>query len=228
MEETLTLTLSGNSSVLEAQYFPPIELSPKHNYVLALIGPFTSNSIPNIDEGCNKFYIGEHQVVLPTGSWEIQAINEYLQTKAPDFRVLITVDESSHTSSIRGSYPIDFTQKDSIGPILGFSKRILPQDKEHKSDYPVNIQNVNVLRVECNISTGAYANDRKEHIIHEFYPSVPAGYKIIEVPSQIIYLPINTRVIDHIRIRIVDQIGKLVNLRGETLTVRLHIKPFSF
>ncbi|XP_043472995.1 uncharacterized protein LOC122505447 [Leptopilina heterotoma] len=39
----------GNSSTLEAEYFPPMELLSNKKYVLGLVELLTSNSIPNID-----------------------------------------------------------------------------------------------------------------------------------------------------------------------------------
>ena len=44
-------------STLEAQYFPPIELSPNKNYALGLVELLTFNSIPNIDSNNNMFYV---------------------------------------------------------------------------------------------------------------------------------------------------------------------------
>ena len=67
----MILSLSGTSSILEAQYFPPIELLINKTYVLGMVELLTFNSIPNIDIGNNKFYVGEEIVSLPTGSWEI-------------------------------------------------------------------------------------------------------------------------------------------------------------
>ena len=111
-----------------------------------------------------------------------------------------------------------------MGRLLGFTSRILEASSQHSSDLPVKILKVNALKVECNITSGAYINNQKVHTIHEFFPRVPPGYKIIEVPSHVIYLPVNVTSIDHLQIRIVDQDGNLVNFRGEEITIRLHIK----
>ena len=81
MEDSLTLTLSGTSSTLEAQYFSPIELSPNKNYVLGLVELLTFNSIPNIDNNNNKFYVGGNVVLLPVGSYEIEDIDKFLRKK---------------------------------------------------------------------------------------------------------------------------------------------------
>ena len=61
-------------------------------------------------------------------------------------------------------------------------------------------------------------------MIPEFFPAIPPGYKIIEVLSQVIYLPVTVKSIDHLQIRIVDQDGRLDNFRGEVNTIRLNIK----
>jgi hypothetical protein len=53
---------------------------------------------------------------------------------------------------------------------------------------------------------------------------LPSGYKIIESPSNVIYLPINTKQLDEIIIKITDQDGNLVNFREEVITVRLHLR----
>ena len=67
-------------------------------------------------------------------------------------------------------------------------------------------------------------NGEKVHTIHEFFPAVPPGFKIIEIPSQVIYLPIAVKSINNIQIRILDQDSNLVNFRREIITIRLHIK----
>nr|DAC81339.1 TPA_asm: penton [Megastigmus wasp adintovirus] len=226
MVESLTLSLSGTSSVLETHYFPPIELDHTKSYVLGLVELLTFNSIPNVDRGQNKFYVNNEVIEIPTGSYEIEDIERTLQESLKSKEIKISIKPNNNTlrSVINCSHQIDFQPMDSIGRLLGFTQRLLPPYINHVSDMPVSILKVNALRVECNITSGAYINQNKVHTIHEFFPAVPPGYKIIEVPKQIIYLPISVRVIDYLQLRIVDQDGDLVNLRGEVITIRLHIK----
>lgn len=226
MTESLTLSLSGTSSVLETYYFPPIELDSDKTYVVGLVELLTFNSIPNIDLGQNKFYVGNQVIEIPTGSYEISDIEHFLQKKLESEGIQLSIKPNNNTlrSVIQCNYKIDFQPSDSIGRLLGFTQRVLEPYKSYVSESPVSILKVNALRVECNITSGAYINQNKVHTIHEFFPAVPPGYKIIEVPKQIIYLPVSVKVIDYLQLRIVDQDGDLVNLRGEVVTVRLHIK----
>lgn len=226
--ESITLTLSGTSSVLEAQYFPPIELLSNKKYTLGLVELLTFNSIPNIDTGCNKFYINNQVIVIPTGSYEISDIESYLhqalKKKSVNTSLEIKPNGNTLRSEIFSNATIDFTPSDSIGKLLGFSQRKLSPNSKHISDFPVSILKINSLRVECSITSGAYINNQQVHTIHEFFPVSPPGYKIIEVPSQVIYLPVAVKCIDNVQLRIVDQDGDIVNFRGEVITIRLHIK----
>lgn len=60
--------------------------------------------------------------------------------------------------------------------------------------------------------------------LHEFFPNVDKGYKIVEVPKNIIYMPVSIQSISNFTVRIVDQDDKLINFRGEIITLRVHIK----
>ena len=65
--------------------------------------------------------------------------------------------------------------------------------------------------MECNITAGAYINDKKVHTIHEFFPAVPPGYKIIDIPLKVIYQPVSVSSVDHIQLRIVDENENLID-----------------
>lgn len=75
---TSTITLSGNSSILSAEFFPPIELSKDTDYVCGLVDFQTYNSIPNVDETNNLFHINDVTITIPLGSYEIKDIFEYI------------------------------------------------------------------------------------------------------------------------------------------------------
>lgn len=138
----------------------------------------------------------------------------------------ITPDTNTLKCNIISSYEIDFTPENSIGKLLGFNKRKkLSANEIHESDETVEIFRVNIIRIDCNVVTGTYDNDKPSHTLHEFFPAVEPGYKIIESPSNVIYLPVNTQTINNLTVRIVDQNQNLINFRREQINLRLHLKP---
>lgn len=227
---SITLTLSGNSSQLRADYFPPIDLS-EGDFVCGLVDLQTFNSIPNINESNNKFYFGKEGDVsnlfaIPMGTYEIDDLALYLKDRLAEYGVKfhLSANKNTLTSQIHSDVSIDFNHSNTIGSLLGFGRRYLRADMWNYSDSPVSILKVNMIRVECDITRGSYFNCAPAHTIHEFSPRVPPGYKISEVPSNVIYYPIIVKSISAINIALIDQDNDLINFRGETITIRLHIK----
>lgn len=228
---SITLTLTGESSLLNACFHPEIELDERYNYSCCLLDLHTYNSIPNIHENNNKFYYTTSQnqsefVIIPVGSYEISEIATFLQNVLKDRDVEFKMKGNKNIMKciIECDALIDFTPKDCIGSVLGFDKRVLSGQKMYKSDKIVNIHHINNIRIDCDLTTGSFHNGAKTHTIYEFSPSVNPGYKITEQPKNLIYLPIIRRRINTINISIVDQNGDLVDFRGETITCRIHIK----
>ena len=225
----VTLTFSGTTSILTCEYFPPIELPNKYDYECGLVDFQTYNSIPNVDITNNLFHVNDHIIEIPTGSYEIEDIISFIQKALEDINKNIKVKIWANNNTLKvmiiSNVGIDFNKQRSIGSLLGFSQKILDANVVHMSDLPVNITKVNVIRVECNIITGSYINGKHAHTLHEFSPSVGPGYKIVEVPRNVIYLPVNVKRISSITLRLVDQTDNIINFQGETITIRLHLKP---
>lgn len=228
---SITLALSGQSSDLSYNFNPPLYLDDDVEYEVGLTNFETYNSIPNIDDTNNKFKWGknyEHTVTLPTGAYNIDDITNYMTNaitqEDKDVIIRITPDVNISKVIIHTNINITFDVDNSISPLLGFRKRILKDGDNYVSDDIVRISKVNTLCIDCNFAVGSFFNGKPVHIIHQFFPTVPVGYKIVESPLNIIYFPVSVKTINNVTIKVLDQDNNLVNFRKETITVRLHLR----
>lgn len=228
-----TFSIARQSSILSEQFYPPLVLDEKSDYSLGLINFEVYNSIPNVDGTNNLFHydIDDKVIEIPVGAYEIEDINRFIQnyliaSHVTDVYISITANKNTLRGEIKSNKRINFKLANSIGSLLGFKPRELKPLVRHISDFPVRIQKVNTIRLECNLVTGSYINNQPGHILHEFFPTVAPGYKISERPSNVIYLPVTKKQIDNITVRIVDQDGNLVNFVTEEVTIRLHLKKY--
>ena len=186
----------------------------------------TYNSIPNIENNLNDtFYYADKSIKIDEGSYEIEDLEKYIIERIdPGVGFSLKPNNNTLKAEIKCSAAIDFTKPNSICALLGFDQRILEPNKKHSSDKPVNIIKVNTVVVECNLVRGAYDNGREKHVLHEFYPMVEPGYKIVELPNPIIYLPLTVQRIDNITVSLKDQDGNLINFRGEKISLRINVR----
>jgi hypothetical protein len=108
---SLTLALSGNTSILSADYNPPIYLDDDAEYVVGLSDFETFNVIPNIDETNNKFTYGNTTLTIPVGAYEITDINNYLQEQISTANINIRANRNTSTVTIDTNVDIDFTMR---------------------------------------------------------------------------------------------------------------------
>lgn len=221
--------LSGRGSIINCEVFPPFDVS-SGNWEIGLVDLSTYNSIPNIEKDVNdKFYYGENgEVTIPEGSYEIEDLETAIESqlaKAPNptfFRLSANIN--TLMAEMRCSVDINFEKKNTVASLLGFENKIYKKDIVHHSSIPINIIKVNTIRVDCNIARGSFQNGIEGHTIHEFYPTVEPGYKILVIPNPIIYLPVNVQRVSNITVQLRDQDGALVNLRNEVVSLRLHLR----
>lgn len=231
---SLTFTFTGNDSVLQADFFPPIELEKDIPYEIGLLAFETYNSIPNVDETNNTFHFETFKIVIPTGTYEVKDISKYIDdqlvvlsnAKSKNYKCVISTNNNTLQTVIKANFEIDLTPANSIGRLLGFESKVVPANHElaTPSNRAVDVFIVDSISIECSIVTGSYVNGRAGHVLYQFFPNVPAGYRLLELPDPVIYLPITNRSINSITLRIVDQNGKLVDFRKEFITVRLHLQ----
>lgn len=243
---SFTVTFSGNSSVLRADFNPEITLDPNSNYYCALLDFTAYNSIPNIIKGdVNQLRIKyktvkidgrkktiysepmERSITLPTGSYEVENILEQLKIEFNEIGIKFAYEINVITLKVRIAFDV---RVDWIGgPILkmlGFTQTNFQENVSYESESIIRITEIDIIRIECDIASSSYINGRQCHTIHQFsHCKVKPGYKFIEVPQHLIYLPIRERhQLRTIEIRIVDQKGDLINFQNEQISCRIHIK----
>lgn len=236
---SFTVSINGNSSTLRTTLFPHITLRKDVQWEVALLDFTSYNSIPNVTENTNNqlhFYTGKNDdgkligmrvAKLRTGSYEIDEINYELRRQLGVENIEIRANNSLLRAEIKSKLYIDFSQNCSLGSLLGFpsSTGILPPNKFYIGKDNVNIMKVNTINITCNLIYGSYKDGHNEHILHTFYPTVPPGFKIVEKPHNLVYLPLSVTNISDIELNVLDQDGNFVDFRGEILSVRLHIRP---
>ena len=220
---TITLSISDVSSNIITNYSPALQLDGEYECGLLYFSTF--NSIPNIDDRNNLFHFGKNKVIkIPKGSYELHDISDYIKDNLKVQSFHLTCNNNTLQTTIFCSEDIHFEKKKSIGKTLGFGNNILKANILHESKYPVSILSTTVIRIECGIVSGSFVNGKSSHILHEFAPNVPPGYRIIEIPRNVIYFPVNQNNISSINIRILDENNNLVNLRGEEIQLYLHLR----
>lgn len=224
-----TITLNGNSSELYCDIFPPLEVDKSTN--ISLLSLQTNNSIPNIEPGCDTIGFRKLDgktiyINIPTGSYELNDLETSIKNMLPRDVTSFKLRANHNTLKciLSCSHDVDFTCDNNISKLLGFKNQIYVKETMHESENLVKIMKVNCIKVNCNLISGSFCDGVSSQTIHEFYPSVPPGFKIIEVPRHLVFYPINFNSISKVNIVLKDQDDNLINLRGETITVRLQIR----
>ena len=236
---SFTISLSEKSSEISEQYYPPIDLHGK-KYQVALIGLSFWNSIPNVTLDNNALEVvhekyGIRLIELRKGSYDIddieKSLNQILKEKIPEATEDMTVKIESDTTIMSANITsnemvISFNVPNSIGPLLGHSKkRTIPPRKMVESDSPVQINDNNVIRVLCNLVGNSFENDRISTIIHEIYDLCEPGHRFAAEITNPIYYPLNVDEIGDLTCKLVNNNNKLIDLNGEVLSLRLHFQP---
>ena len=118
---------------------------------------------------------------------------------------------------------VTFDVPNSLASVLGFNKGIYGVGR-HANEQLVNIMSVNSNLVHCNIIHSSYMRAVQAPVVYNFFQNVAPGQKILEAPHNLIYLPVTVDVISTLSVWLTDQNGKVLELRGEELTIRFHLR----
>ena len=117
---------------------------------------------------------------------------------------------------------VSFDVPNSLASVLGFNKSIYGV-RRHASEQLVNIS-VNSILVHCNVTHSSSVRGVQAPVVYNFFPNAAPGQKLLEAPSNLIYLPVTVDVISTLSVWLTDQDGKMPDLRGEELIIRFHLR----
>ena len=229
------IIVSSNKTNFNTRFNPKLELNKDKVYEIALVNLETYYSFPNIDETNNVFVYSWVKIKIPEGSYEIDDINNTIKHEMEkrghydsineDHYINISANSNTLKSVliIESGYQVDFNHPNNLSKVLGFTGAKYTEGF-HESENVVDILRINSILVNIDIISGSYVNGRTKSTIYSFFPKVSPGYKIIESPVNLVYLPITLDTIDSLNVVITDQDDHLLNLRNEKLTIRFHIR----
>ena len=235
------IILSSDKTNFNTRFNPKLELDEKKKYEIALVNLETYYSFPNIDETNNTFVYSPdngnswEKIKIPEGSYEIDDINDTIQhemkkrTHYDEINEDYYINIAPNTNTLKSvlilekGYQVDFNHQNSLAKVLGFTGTKYTEGF-HESENVVDILRINSILVNIDIISGSYVNGTTKSTIYSFFPDVSPGYKIIESPVNLVYLPITLNTIDSLNVMITDQDDHLLNLRNEKLTIRFHIR----
>ena len=174
-------------------------------------------------------------ILIPEGRYHVEGINKFIQREMrknnhydqTSDKVYIEITANTNTLKsemiIKNNCEVDFRRYNSINSLLGFNINLYTSGF-HESENMVNILTINSILVNIDIISGCYVNGFTQLTIHSFFPDVSPGYKIIEISHNLPYLPITADTIHNITIWLTDQNRNELNLRGENLSMRFHLR----
>lgn len=202
-----------------------------HYYSFYNISAALGNNLINYNNGSV-----DRVLTIPDGTYSIELLNDWLHGVMLSFGDVTTTSgvntfditiranfaELKVDIDISGGYTLDLTQSD-INLLLGFNSVVV--NSSTTGSNPANINNgVNSLNVECDIINGGFSGGFSSNVIHNYTPNNLPGSLISSIPFQLVWLPVSQRNVQSINIRITDQLGRLLDLNGEDVTVNLILK----
>jgi len=234
------MTVSGKSSLIHTNFNPPLVFPSGCHYEIACCGVETYYSFPNIDDDDNKVQVSFDegkswmQLEVPKGCYNITSINIVLRRLIKDKKsdkkdyFCLKPDHASLQCIITlKKIWLDFRgDKGSLRTVHGFDQKIYKDDEggRHVSEHIVNILRVNTVLVHCDVVKLSRRNGIPSPIIYNFFPNVAPGYKIVDKPKNLIYLPLTLNIISQMTCWLTDQDDNALDLRGEELSLTFHIK----
>ena len=95
---------------------------------------------------------------------------------------------------VGAKFKVSFSVPNSLASVLCFDRSTYGVSC-HASEQLINIMSVNSILVRCNIVHSSYMSGVQASVVYNFIPNAAPGQKILETPSNLIYLPVTVDVI---------------------------------
>ena len=242
-KDSFSVVISTNGSHIKTRFNPTLALKKDGTYEVALMNLETYYSFPNITKKNNVLVLEKNStrkkeiLNIPIGVYELSEINTYIKKELVRRGVtskdtdVITFEPNVNTlktlMGVARDFSVIFDEANSLNSVFGFNKDTYAGegvDSKYESENLVNIMSINSILVQSNIISNSFVNGSNQPIIYAFFPNVAPGFKIVEKPQNLLYLPLINNNISIMETWLTDQNGDPIDLRGETLTIRLHIR----
>ena len=234
LEQTLKLNQNAThriylKSFSAWQNIPNIYLNQNSN--------FTYIVPPNTGSNTTAAPISK-SITIPQGAYQISDINSYIQLQMQvggdwvstanavnPYYIVISINLPTQQVLITcySSFKVDFTQPNSVNPLLGFNSRVLAANLNY-SDNLVDINPIQNISIYCSICTGFYYSGRQSNILYSFPNDTASGYMITESPNPILPCIVNSKNIDSITFSFASESGFPLTFQGEEFTIVIVIE----
>lgn len=241
-DTTLFLSSShgrGNSHDFTVDYSSPINLNKNGANYIKLQEISMTYSWFNIDTAYNNTMIKYSpdngttvkDITFPSGSYSYKDINDNIESTLeklgddPDaIKLIFDSVEMRCAFILKTGYQVTMVGK--FGELIGFDK-LTPYTVTSKSEKLPNItRSVDAIQIRCSI-TSSNVNGYMSDVIYQFSTQdLINSYPFTKKPTDIgeLYGICNTTDISNIRIRITDQLGRLINLNNQEVALTLSIR----
>ena len=222
-----------------------LNLDPSKNYSIALLSYSMWNAYYNVLDGINNnirytFNGANFDLVIPPGSYGINAINDWLTSRLIDnghSGTGITIVGNLNTLRVdivlEPGFNFDFlTIDNNLRFLFGYDAVVLANNGATNLTFSgnraANLSNgVDALSINCSIVDSRYniTNNSQSTSLHLFTPNAPAGSNLSNTIPFPVYLPLSVSgTINNIQFSVRDQSGQLVDLNGENVTLSMNIR----
>lgn len=224
------IAITDSNSEIHRHYHEGIDLAG--NYEVGLKSLVIRHNVPNITKSNNRVKFippnetSDIEVVIPPGSYTLEDIALVIKNLQPDTKWESVLNENTFKIKLFCAWGIDFTEKNSLGNLLGFKKQILKPDITHYSDRVSDLYSINMIKVKCNlIKNNIQDLERNDNTIFEFPLIYTKGEKIVERPINISYYKVIPETIHDLSLKIVDQNNRVIDFHNNKICITLEFRP---